>query len=99
MFHINTDTLVYPPEIVRTNVVVEEVKAMMKRKKSMKIHIGTRFEVCRPLQFDPVTHELIIGPMSRVVKEVTEDGLEMEYEVKESDPYSMKTVSVQSHLN
>ena len=97
VFHINTDTLVHPPEIVRTNVVVEEVKAMMKRKKSMKMHVGSRFEVCRLLKYDEDGNPFL-SPNARIVRETDKDGHEVEFEVREDSPYSMKTVSVQSHI-
>ena len=70
---------------------------MLKRKKSMKMHLGSRFEVCRALQYDPDTHEPVIGINSRIVKRIDKNGHEEELEVKESDPYSMATVSVQPH--
>ena len=96
MFHVNTDTLKYPSEIVRSSIVIEELEAMMKRKRSMKMHLGSRFEVCRALQYDD-HGEPKIGPTSRIVREVDEKGDEEELEVKESKPYSQKTVTVQPH--
>ena len=96
VFHIKPDQTVVS-SIMKNPTIIEEIKAMLKRKKSMKMHLGSRFEVCRTLQYDLVRDEPRIGINSRIVKRKDENGNIEELEVKESDPYSMKTVSVQPH--
>ena len=95
VFHINQSKLYQVSDIVRASTVVDEIKAMMKRKKSMKMHLGAKFEICRTAEYED--GEVKLGADGKLVIEVDEHGHEAHLEVKVNKQFSVPVVSVQPH--